>query len=197
LDSLDKAEAVVTLKNDYFSASMYAMNELSGVKLENYLASLILHNFYKISLEDFKLIEETENSLTFAAKADLSHFLISSFSKKYIPKTPFVYLNGDILEREKDSLAIFLNERIQTKLSLEIASKNFKLQSDSLILGDPDSKLYFSTYSTNKSDSIINISYQLRQLEKKITPNRKSAFFRFYEQYSASKTEMYILKEEE
>lgn len=197
LDSLDNAKAIVTLKNDYFSASMYAMNELSGAKLENYLASLILHNFYKISLENFKLIEENENSLTFAAKADLSHFLISSFSKKYIPKTPFVYLDGDILERENDSLAIFLNERIQTKLSLEIASKNYMLQSDSLILGDPASKLYFSTYSTSKNDSIINISYQIKQLEKKITPDKKNVFFEFYNQYSASKTEMYILREEE
>jgi len=194
LDSLNKGIAKIVLHNDHFFAAMHAKKELTGDKLENFLSAIILSYLYKISFDYFLLVEEHENSLTFDAMADLSGFIISSSTKKYIPQTPFLFLNNDIFERESDSLGIFLDERTQLKLNIIIDSGDFVMQNDSVIISESYTNTFFSATGTQLSNGNLNLNYHLNQSLKFLERKDKTYFLDFYKNYLNTKTKMFILK---
>ncbi|MBK9098627.1 MAG: transglutaminase domain-containing protein [bacterium] len=193
-DSLGTAKAIITLHNDYFSYAKHAINDLSGAKLENFLSAIVLKNLYKISLDYFTEQFETENSLTFSTDADLSEFVISSASKKYIPKVPFLFLDRDVLERAKDSLSFYLPERISMELNIILDNQNYSFEPDSLYLSDKEELTLFKSRIREFDNNKLLISYSLAIEEKKLNNQQKKEFINFYDSYLINKPNMFILK---
>jgi len=197
VDSLDKAKASITLHNDYFSSAKHALDELTGAKLENFLSAIVLQNLFKISLDYFTKLSETENSLTFSADADLSEFVISSTTKKYIPKVPFLFHDRDVLERAKDSLSLFFPARVSIELKIVLDSGNYLCKPDSLYLTAKDGNTKFKAQLSVSENTNVLISYSLTGTEKEFDNRQKKEFIKFYESYLINKPNMFILKAEQ
>ena len=194
LDSLKKGKAIITLHNDYFSSAKYAIDELSGTKLENFMSGIVLSNLFKISLDYFTKVNETENSLIFSADADLSEFVISSATKKYIPKIPFLFLDRDLLDRAKDSLGLYLKSRTTIDLKIILESELCLVENDSLYLSDTNHFSEFSASASMSEGNNMEFSYSLKTAEKELNNKQKIEFIEFYQSYLINKPNMFILK---
>ena len=195
VDSLKKAKAKVILRNDYFSAALHAEEELTGAKLENFLSTLITSSLYKISLEYFKPVKKEYNSLIFSADADLSHYIISSSSKKYIPKTPFLFYDNNILSRKDDNFNIYLDSRKKSILRIRLHAPGYSLSGENLSIVGKGSEEMFTAKASIEDSSIINLQYEIKQSLKKYNSETKYTFLNFCEEYLNNKTNMYILGE--
>ncbi len=194
LDSLKKGKAIVTLHNDYFSSAKYAVDELSGTKLENFMSGIVLSNLFKISLDYFTKVKETDNSIIFTAEADLSEFVISSATKKYIPKVPFLFLDRDVLDRAKDSLGLYFTSRTTIDLKIILESEHCLVESDSLYLADTNHFSEFSASASLTEENKMEFSYSLKTTEKELNNKQKTEFIEFYQSYLINKPNMFILK---
>ncbi len=192
ISSPDNGSAVVVLRNDYFQEAMYAKTELSGVALENVFSQMIASHIYKISLARFQIIKENGNSLTLSAKADLSGFLISSVKRIYVPKTPFIVLNKDILKREADDLPIYLSSRDNLSMTLNLNVTGYKTTEGDFRLGKK--KGSFFSASVRSDSKRATFQYDYRQPNKQIDSKNKTVFIGFCRKYLKGKKEMFILR---
>lgn len=194
IDSLKKSKAELRLYNDYFRLTKHALDELTGIELENFLSAVVLSGLYKISLDYFVMESEEYNNITFSAEADLSDFIIDSKSKKYLPKVPFLYLDRDVIERKKDSLSLNLPEKNSIKLKIILDADEYLTQNDSLQLSDEGKNIIFNSKIMEEESGKKNITYSLIKNLKNYDNIQKQNFLEFYEKLLLSKPNMFILK---
>ncbi|MEJ2052078.1 MAG: hypothetical protein P8Y60_19975, partial [Calditrichota bacterium] len=192
INDLKNCSATVTLRNDFFSSSLQAQNELTGVKLENFLCTLISTNFYKISLDYFKLSEEKKDALVYSANADLSKFIISSTTSKYIPKIPFLVIDNDLLERTEDPYPLYLPYRKRMTFTLNLGVDKYEVNDEQFKIGEDQSGTFTASLKKDNKQK-IEIKYEIKQLSKYLDRDAKVRFLEFCSGYLKSKKEMFIL----
>lgn len=191
LDKPDMAKAIITLKSDYYKLVCMAKDNLTGVDLENFLTLLINSIFYKISFDYFKFKSLSDDEIQFTAEADISKFIISSKSKKYIPITPFRTIHNNILDRKNDNLPIYFDTRANYSLTINLNSNKYKSPNKRYRLG---SDKIISMYSSIKNmNSGFCFKYNFKRV-KKIINKQRELFLEFSEDYIKGKTKMFILK---
>lgn len=190
-DSLKKAHAVIRLNNDYFSQSERVRKELREVDIENFLNSVINSNFYKISLDYFKLTSFTENSAVYEAETDLSSFLIESKNKTYLPKFPFSIYEKGILDRETDAFGLNFNNPQSIDFTLNLKHNN-------MIVNEGSTEESVSDIGTIKSKleiidrGTVRMTAHFKQEQKNIRADQKRNFIGFVKNILKGKTQMYI-----
>lgn len=194
IDSLESGTATVTLRNGFYSSVLRAKRKLKGIDFENHLSNLILSRFHKIELDSFRIVDETDGMIMLNANADLSSFIISSPTKTYIPRVPFLVMDRRVLEREDDSLPVYFESRANFMLTLNLAKPNYATVSDSLVLTDNEIVSFRSALILSDSDH-VNIIYEFERQTKFVAAQSKSEFLSFCRDYFANKKSMFILKE--
>ena len=185
--------AVVVLRNEAFHQAVQAKAESSGVELNNMLSQIITAHLYKISLEQFQVMAEDDSSLTLHAKADLSRFIISSATRKYIPKTAFLVVSKDILSRQADDYPIELPFRHHLKMTIDLDAAGYAAGDDRCKLGK-EGDMYFSSSATHKDAHRLTLFYDYRQPMKKFELETKDRFVQFCAKYLKHKKEMFVLR---
>lgn len=191
VDSLNKAKARIRLNNDYFSQAERANKEMRDVDIENFLNSIINSNFYKISLDYYKLISTTENSVTYEAETDLSNFLIESKNKLYLPKYPFSIYEKKILDRESDRFELNFDRPHSIDFVLNLKTNNLTIEESRSDESVPGIGILQSMLK-NVDSKTIKMSAQFTQEQKTILPEQKNNFIGFVKNNLKGKTQMYI-----
>ncbi len=192
MDSLIRAKATITLRNDYLGDAVRALNELKKIDLENYLSNLITSHFYKISVDYFSLIEQRQDAIIFQATADLSKFLISSKTKTYIPRTPFTVFDNQILEREKDDYSIYLDNAFRAKFILNLKADGFSGKATDTQIGTTN--LAGLNVSVTPEKDSFKITYDVNIENKIYHDKNKKLFIEFCKSYYTNKTNLIALE---
>lgn len=188
-------KARITLRNSSLSSALRALDELHGVDAENKLSRIVTPNFQKISFDNFELVERQDTIAVFTAEADLSHFIIASTAKKYIPNIPFRTVESDILEREKDSFALYLPWRDNLVLSIDLATPGYTVETASLSLGNMQTT-GFTASATSASDR-VQLRYRYVQNAREFSSGSKQQFLAFCKDYFKTKKNMFVLTKAE
>lgn len=195
-DSLKRARALITLRNDFFAYGKRAKASLTGVRFENAITTLLGDIFYRLSLDYFQTIEETENSLKLHALADLSKFFIESPTKRYVPRTPFIVFDGDIIQRRKDSFPVAFATRPYYELTIDFQSHISAANIQPLHMQD-NAGSYFRSSASNPKEGIVRFTSVFHQQKKQFIGIEKESFLDFCDTYLSGKKEMFILEKGE
>lgn len=187
--------ARITLRNGALSSALRALDELHGIETENRLARIVTPNFQKISFDNFKVVERQDTIAIFTAEADLSHFIISSTAKKYIPNIPFRTVDSDVLDRAKDSFALYLGWRDNLVLSIDLAIPGYTAETSSVSLGDMQTAGF--TASATPTGDRVQLSYRYVQQAREFSPDSKQQFLAFCRDYFKTKKNMFVLTKAE
>lgn len=188
-------KARITLRNSSLSSALRALDELHGMDAENKLSRIVTPNFQKISFDNFELVERQDTIAIFTAEADLSHFIIASTAKKYIPNIPFRTVESDILEREKDSFALYLPWRDNLVLSIDLATPGYAAETASVSLGNMQTT-GFTASATSASDR-VQLHYRYVQNTREFSSGSKQQFLAFCKDYFKTKKNMFVLTKAE
>ncbi len=188
--------ALVVVRNDHFHEAIHAENELTSIELENILSKLISLNLYRIILDDFQQIKKESDSLTLSAKADLSNFIISSATKKYIPKTAFLLADKEILNRKKDDYLVQMESGNHLKMKIDLNISGYEADVEEFVLGRKGSTFFASSVMQDDSNR-LTVSYNYQQPQKQFDLENKEGFLDFCEEYLMCKKEMFILRSQE
>ena len=195
IDSMNACNATITLFNDDYIFTKAIYEKCYGLEFENELSNYLSPYFYKISLDYFKFEKESENSITFKNTADLSEFVISTQSKKYLQRTPFYIFDKDFLKRSEDDYDIHINRSYKLKLVIELESIDFVVKSNKLMLGNQN-KDYFESTISRQSDAYI-LDYDFCLCKQIYTKEEKKAVIDLARKYLSNKKNMIIMEREE
>ncbi len=130
LEDLRRGEAEVILRNDYLAMAREALRELRPLEVENRLSNTINARLAKLSLDDFRLVEERETEAHFKATANLESFLTASSTRRYLPQAPFRALDPELADRKADTLPIHLDTAPWIRLDLQFTGEGWKSKPD-------------------------------------------------------------------
>lgn len=191
-DAPETGLAEIVFRNDFFAAAAQARAELTGVDLENFLSNLTTGLFYKLSLDNFQFVTADANSITFAASADLSKFVIASPTKRYIPKTPFRTVDSELLTRRDDPYPIYTSGLLRLALRLELDVAGFTPPApDTTTLGDPALVWYAAASDTSDANTVW-LDFTYTQNTKRVAPENRDAYLDFAQAYLKRKRDMFI-----
>ena len=191
-DSLTQGNAVIILRNGYASSARHSFHDLNEEKWKAFLQSTVAMNLYQIYLDKFSLVSEDARSLTVSARADLSKFVVSSGTKCYVPRLPFMTIDNDILERTSDSFPVYFSTQIGMRLELKIKTTGFSIQSDTQTIGRDDAGFSFTSIATHSNDG-VTLRYEYSRNLKYLEGRQKQEFLIFHREYLKSKKTMFVL----
>lgn len=195
IDSLKSCDAEITLYNDDFMYAKSLYENFKGVEFENNLSNFLTSYFFKISVDYFKFDSENKNSIKFLAKADLREFVISTETKKYLQRTPFVMFDKDIIERNEDENELHLLKNIKLKLSVNLDTGGYEIKQGKLLLGDKESDYFLSGISQESGKYILN--YEIHNNKLRYTDADKKVFILYAKEYMRNKKNMIVLRKGE
>lgn len=192
LDDLKNGEAEVILRNDFRAEALRAEKELRHVELENYISNLITSFFYKISIDYFAPKDRNEDSITFNATADLSRFVIPSPKRMYVPQTPFILLDNDILEREADEHAIYFAEAFRARMNLHLETPGHQPKAQPIRIGSGAG----ASFSAKPiiSQNVLEVNYDITLPNKKVEGTGKARLLGFCKDYFRQKRNLFALE---
>ena len=195
VDSLKRCKARITLHNDDYMYAKSLYENYQGLEFENQLSNFLTSYYYKISLDYFKFVEETENNIVFNAKADLTEFVISTETRKYLQRTPFVVFDKNILERSEDNYDLHVNGTFNLKLLINLDTNNYKINPQELLIGNADKDYFNSVIS--KGDGHYVLEYKFNNLNMNYGIEEKQGLIDFIRKYMKNKKNMIVLNKEE
>ncbi len=195
VDSLKRCIARITLHNDDYMFAKSLYENYQGVEFENRLSNFLTSYFYKISLDYFKFEEETENNIVFNAKADLMEFVISTRTRKYLQRTPFIVFDKNILERSEDDSELHVNGTLNLKLLINLDTNNYNIKPQELLLGDVGKDYFSSMISGNNGQYVLE--YKFNNLNMNYGIDEKQGLINFIKDYMKNKKNMIVLSKEE
>lgn len=190
MDSLRAAKASIKLRNEYLSSARHARYELSGQALENYLSRMINSNFSKISLDQFHFESETDSSMTFSAKADLSEFIIQTATRKYIPQAPFQSVSSQTGERIKDTWPVYMKNPELLGMILRLKIGDAKVNYKDIALGDKGVAWFSNQTSLDASRGMLETRYEFVQQSLWYDGAERMSYLEFCKQYLKLKTSL-------
>lgn len=126
-----KGRAEVILRNGHLAMARRALKELRPLDRENLLSNAVNSRLAKLSLDDFKLVEEGEEEAKFEAAASLETFLTVSSTRRYLPQAPFRAMDPDMARRKEDALPIHLPVTPWMRLEVRLAGEGWRSRTES------------------------------------------------------------------
>ena len=193
-DSLDQASASVTFRYDYLGMVRQMLEKYTGARLDNMLSGLMSLMLYKIGMENYRSASEDDESLTVAADADLSKFIITSSDRWYIPQMSFMLAGSDLFSRQDDTLPIYPRDRTWLRLLIDLESAGMTAAPDSVVSGNDSIASYRATIGTNGDH--ISLAYEYIRPTKNLAGAVRREFLALMQWYKSRKNEMFILSRE-
>jgi hypothetical protein len=198
LDSLETGVASITLKNQLYAHAIHAIKELTENQVDEFLSMVLKANFRELVFDHFIMTDSSEttvNSLVvFNSSVDLSKFIISTPSNKYLSKTPFLLYDNRILDRERDSLAVYTDYLSILKLKIELSDSSFEMKPDSLTLENKVAGIKFNAKSESKKSGEFTFNYSFYPSENYLTDDKKNGLIDFCRSYFNNKKHMFLIK---
>lgn len=209
--------ARVVLRGDFYAAAAQVLEEQTGVHFENALSELVNSMLYKMSLDYFKPIDQTDSTLTLEAEADLSSFIIASPTRRYLPRMPFQVIDSAVLERAEDEQPLLAPVQQILNLTIRLHTGEFTAPADTVVMGDASAATFRSvlrpapspapqtTPATEPSrgphatdpEIVLRtalLSYRFTPHAYRLTGTAKAAYLSFSTQYLESKRNMYVFE---
>lgn len=191
-DTPAQCQASIILRNSYFWNALYAQSSLSPKDLRNYLSTLISRSFQKIKIDSLTITGNSDSEMTLSAYADLSSFIISSPLKKYVPHIPFRLLDNDMMERGTDSQPIYLDNRSNYKLQIELDMKGLNSTTEQFKFGSSATSFLSGSLTTSQGKAMFNYEYCLPF--KKYELEEKRRLLELCKQAFSAKKNMFIFQ---
>lgn len=194
IDSLDHGRARIVLADTYLSSAEYARAELSGYDLENFLSNMLTGQFRKLSLDYFEYDGSTDTSITFTAHADLSKLIINSRTKTYLPKVPFESIDNDLLDRESDTLGVYLGNRQFTRLTINLTAPGLDASGDKLSIGDKKISSWMTAALAPAENNVVRAEYEIARRAKVYLNEERAGFLEFCRNFLKGKKDMFVFQ---
>jgi len=185
--------AKVLLRHGWRSMANRARKEMKAIDQENLLSNRVNRMLAKISIDNFKVVEEAADTLILEADADLADFLVSTELRTYIPASPFRVLSRDLLERSKDALPVEVDGPDSYKLSLQLKGVTGSVKNEDLRLGDPG-KAHFVASLTGGKD-LVKLDYTYSQPFRFLPEAEREDFLRFCAHYLQLNRKPFMLRQ--
>lgn len=190
IDLPGTATAVITLRNSALSSALHALDNKQGMDIENTLSGLITRNFHKISFDNFTLQSRSDTAIVFTAHANLSSFIITSPTKKYLPHLPFRTVSNGLLERDNDTSGLYLSFRDNYALTINLTAEGYSTEAASIAIGDTTATGF--TASSQSSAAGIVLRYRYNQATKAFSYDKKRAFIALCRDVLKAKKSMFV-----
>lgn len=192
LDSLNRCPLHVVLRHTFASRTRRILGELSKDKMQLYLQTLLNSQLQQLHLEKFVLVHESDTAIIFTGTADMSKFFIPVNSKYYFPKTAFLGINGEILEREKDAYPLYVTNPVEKRLTISLDSSKYKTKGDQLVIGTPNGRAFAQSKLSSSGSSLI-AEYIYRTKFKWHSYQDKDRMLMFVKEYLRNKKTMFTV----
>jgi Domain of Unknown Function with PDB structure (DUF3857)/Transglutaminase-like superfamily len=198
LDSLRYGRASITLSNQLCAHAIHALKELTDNQVDNFLSRILKTSFRLLAFDHFvesdSSNDEEKKSITFNSSVDLSKFIISTASNKYVSKTPFLLFDNRILEREKDTLPVYTDRLPVLKLRMELSDTSYSMKPDSLTMENNETRMKFNANSDYENPGKFFFNYSFYPTENYLTKSKKNALINFCRDYFNNKKQMFLIK---
>jgi hypothetical protein len=191
-DSLQYGVATIVLRNDIRWKALHAMKELTADKLKRFLQEEIASHIAQIRLDQFKPVSESSDALILQARADISSFIVSSTGKQYVPKVPFVTINGDVLERKSDHYPVWIGEPLILRCRIVLQAHGWSTVADTFQILSPSNRDSYQAFSSQQGNNII-FDYAYTQIDRMYEDSSREAFFSFYADFMKQRKSMFII----
>ena len=194
-DKLSAARAKVILRNRL----LYLFLELRRVKSPEQvgpaLSRRLSQDFYNLTLKELKLVALRPDHAELSADADLTGFVVRSSRRLYLPRIPFRTVKGDILERAKDTHAIYLKRRGNLSLRLALSAPGYAVTETTVAhrFGSDDLVLFSSQLASKGSEVVVTYGFQQHKKHYQRGSGR-AEFLSFCKRYMQGRRQMYALK---
>ncbi|HYF02050.1 MAG TPA: hypothetical protein VEC36_01640, partial [Patescibacteria group bacterium] len=195
LENPKGAAARLIFRNSYYSRAQYAQQELTGIDRNNYLEKSVNAILQKIAIHNPEFESETDSTVIYKAEADISGFIITTDSKKYIMQNAFMVADADVLNREKDTLGLYLTGRLNASLMIDLKTRGYSGESAQASFGEGN-PVKFSAIAMPNAEG-VQLRYNLSQSEKFLKGEKKANYLAFCKGYFRNKKNMFILTKRE
>ncbi len=192
LEALDAAQAEVTVRGEFYGAVREAVDSGRGVDVENVLSALSALSLYKLRLQHFEPVEVAGDSARFTAVADLSELVVSSPTRRYLPKTPFRAVPAELAERADDPLPIWTDLRPDVRLVLDLDPGSLHAAPDSLALDGGNAATYHATLTPDGDR--VRVVYRFRQSARRFDGADRDAYLHLGLAYLGARRDMFVLR---
>ena len=192
-DSLSSARASIVLRKDYLSRARHATNEMLPDECERLLANTSSAALYKITLDHFEETSRGKFSITFTAHADLSSFVIKTQESIYAPRCAFAGVDGNVLNRGRDTLALYFGRTSHATLNILLRKVAPPSAPDSTIL-DGSGTGTFVAVARPADSSGVRLTYEFRRFGKILRGEDKANYIQFVEDYLNTRNNMFIFR---
>lgn len=193
-NSLDSAQTRIRFSGDYKADLNSARVALSRADLEVLLSGLVGNKLYKIALRRFEYSSEDDQFIVYDAISDLRGFVIRSDPRTYLPKTPFIIADGNILKRTDDEMGLYFEGRENVSLSLTLHNDYSATAPDSLAISDGSGGAFNARLSDIDSTSL---TFEYRYIRPAVyyEGQSKKGQLELYRKYFDARNDMFILME--
>jgi len=189
------SHAVIYLRGDLRAAAAQAQETLNSADGIGFLASMIGTCLRNLTIQALRPMEGDDDEAVFGAIVDLSQFLRISPRKLYLPGTVFTLVDGGLLERRRDELAILYNAPSPLLLRLHLHHPGFLRQEHALAMGDP-------AWATFRAEiegdgDLSTLTYRYDQNGRCFTGPTRSGLLDFCAEYLQHKSDMFVFPRSE
>jgi hypothetical protein len=201
VDALASGTARLVLRNDLF----YAVSELRRTappeKLQRSLSERLGEYLSGVLLRQFRFETIREDHAVLHATADLSHFVVRSPTRLYLPQTPFRVVDKEMLDRGKDPHILFRPRRAHLKLRVRLHASGYSITTAPEVRwGAAEVAEFTARLAAERSQpepdvtsSVIVADYSYRERVKRLLGPSRASYLALCRRYLEAGRAMYVL----
>lgn len=190
IDSLRKTDARIVVRDDFLIKSRLIYQQLSGLEIRNALSKLVSSLLFKLAFENLEMTFDRETEVEFRGRCDMSAFVISSSSKKYVPLTAFRVVDADMTEREQDTLPFYVGICYNLRIAITLDAPGYNVEANPIDLQGNGVGFESHASGSGHLDMIATMDLNVPDFAD------KTSFLDFVRLYLKAKTQMITLSKE-
>lgn len=196
LDDPKHGKATVKMRNDILHAVSEVIEKKTQLERENIISNLVTGYFNKLSFDYFVLGTQTDSLITFESTVDLSDFVVSSSSRKYLSQMPFRLIDPETVNRQDDRFPIHNPSRTRIMMTMDLDITGHGAEPAALKFGE-DANTAFSSSMTLSTPTTARITYEVRHLSKEMNGKSREQYLDFCRSFLKSKKNMFVFTRKE
>lgn len=196
LDDLKHAKATVKMRNDILHAVSEVIEKRTELERENAISNMVTGYFNKLSFDYFVLGTQTDSLITFQSTVDLSDFVVSSSSKKYLGQMPFRLIDPETINRQEDRFPIHNPSRTRIVMTMDLDITGHTATPATLKFGE-DASATFASAMALPTPTTARITYDVRNLSKEMSGKSREQYLEFCRSFLKSKKNMFVFTRKE
>lgn len=193
IDSLENVRARIIARAGYRSEILEARSNYTDYEFRQFLSSRLPKYLFRIELDEFEILPDSDPETRMTARANLTGFVVSSASRVYLPKNPFITIDRETMERADDSWPIVAGYPRGYHVTLNLSAPGYDMAEDSLRLS-AQAVAHLTSDLTTTEDGSVRADYTFRLRKAVVQGEERRAFMDFCRQCLDSRRDMYQLE---